>query len=638
MFDLLVYLVRMRDRVVSRDELRRAIWPEINVGPDSITRALGEIRKLLGDRKIIRTYPGRGVRFVGAVKELEVAEPESEATPQGFEPMLSSIDGVLARASMKRGGIRIVIGPPGSGRTTVLAAAEARARAAGLDVIWSTELCEAVREAAARDQPTIVLHDDIHRSISDCDADATVAQITREAIVVIVACCASARRDSRVTRLLAAATRIDPDAIVTLPALDHGALRSLAQRVLGRSASPAAITKLAALTGGNPRFATHVLHIAKQTGRPLETLDRAPRTFSERLHELVVVQLGMLSPDARELLDAVSILDEPFTAEIAADIAELTPIRVADVLAEAATAGFIVHAKDRWAFAQGLVRCVLERDLIPSRRATLHARAAVALDRWLGTPPSQLERIAAHYAAGANVAHPLRALELVRRAAYTAIDAQAFGKASSWLSTALDLEASIAPVDPMRRRELWLELAKTLSRDGQVERAAEAFAAAESLVSQHGHAIRTAFVAIAPVLPQIVDRFYALLFERYPVLRDMFGRSAPLQRRMFGEAIAALADHADDPDWLHGHLDALGRRHAEYGVTNEMYDWARMAFMDAMSDALLPRRLPPDVRATWDRTFGSIAESMKAGAAKVQRITSRRQTRELSALPPASTR
>src|SRR5512143_1189422 len=83
-FDLLVYLVRMRDRVVSRDELRRAIWPEINVGPDSITRALGEIRKLLGDRHIVRTYPSRGVRFVGAVTELEVAEPESEATPLGL--------------------------------------------------------------------------------------------------------------------------------------------------------------------------------------------------------------------------------------------------------------------------------------------------------------------------------------------------------------------------------------------------------------------------------------------------------------------------------------------------------------------------------------------------------------------------
>ncbi|HSD88955.1 MAG TPA: globin, partial [Kofleriaceae bacterium] len=382
---------------------------------------------------------------------------------------------------------------------------------------------------------------------------------------------------------------------------------------------------------------THVLQIAKQIGRPLETLDRSLHTFCERLHELVIAQLGMFSADARALLDAVSILDEPFTAEIAADIAELTPTRVADVLAEVATAGLVVHARDRWAFAQGLVRCVLERDLIPSRRAALHARAAASLDRWLGTPPSQLERIARHYVAGANVAHAPRALELVRRAARAAIDAHAFGQASCWLSTALDLEASITPADPMRRREVWLELAKTLSRDGQVERAAEAFAAAESVVSQHGHAIRAAFFAIAPALPQIIDRFYALLFERYPVLRDMFGRSAPLQRRMFGEAIAALADHADDPDWLHGHLEALGRRHAEYGVTNEMYDWARIAFMDAMSDAVLPRRLPPDAVATWDRTFSSIAESMKSAGANVQRITSRPQTRE-PVRPPASAR
>lgn len=636
-FDLLVYLVQARDRVVPREELRRAIWPEINVGPDSITRALGEVRKLLGNRNLIRTYPSRGVRFLGDVTELE-SEPETKAAPLGLEPILRGIDGVVARTHTTRGALRIVIGPPGSGRTTLLRAIETRARTAGLDVIWSTDLCVAVEQAAVRKQPTIALHDDIHQSLVDCDASALVEVVVRRSVIVIATCCSSARRDPRMTPLLAAAARIDPEAIVTLRALDRAELQSLAETVLGRCASPAAITKLETMTGGNPRFAAHVLHIAKQIGRPLETIDRVPRMFCERLHDLVLSHLGRLGADARELLDAVSILDEPFTTAIAADIAELTPARTADALAEVATAGLVVHANGRWDFAQVLVRCVLERDLIPSRRAMLHARAAASLDRSLGTPPSHLDRIARHYVAGASVAHGPRALEVVRRAAQAAVDARTFDKASSWLYSALDLEASITPVDPTRRRELWLELAKTLLRDGQVERAGDAVAAAESLVDSRGSAIWAAFCAIAPVLPQVVEHFYALLFERHVGLRDMFSRPAPLQRRMFGEAIAALAEHAGDSAWLHEHLEALGRRHAEYGVTNEMYDWARRAFMDAISEALLPRRLPPDVRETWERTLDAITEAMKAAGSTVERITVQRQTREPFDRPRSSAR
>lgn len=594
-FDLLVYLVRERDRVVSREDILRSIWPDTVVGPDSITRALREVRRLLGRADMVRTYPGRGVRFVGAVSGDAITN-ENELV--GIETTVGSIDCVLARAAARRGGLLIVLGPPGSGKSSVVALAAERARAAGL---------------------ATVVHD-LSRATRNVDASDVVAMAATP-VLVIAECCSSMRRDPRVTAVLATASRLDPDAIVTLGVLRKSALATLAERVLGRAVSPAALAKLEALTGGNPRFARHVLHMAKQARRALETLDTLPPSFADRLRDLVLDHVNVVGAHTRTLLDAISILDRPVTFAIAAEVAGIGRCESADALANAAEVGLVVEASPgRWRFAHELVRSVVERELVPSRRATYHARAAVALEHVFGTPFAHLESIARHYVAGASVAHAARALELARQAAKLAIEAHSFGVAARWFATAVDLEAVLEPASPQRRRALWLELAKVLARDGQFERAGEAFVVAESLAASargEGDAVRAAFHAIAAALPQIVERFYELLFSRHPQLSPMFGRSTGLQRRMFGEAIVAYVDHADDPDWLQDHLEALGRRHAEYGVTEEMYAWARSAFLDAMALAFAPKRLAIDVRLTWERTFDSIARTMIAAGAAI---------------------
>ena len=61
-FDVLHYLVRHPQRVVSRRELLRAAWPGLVVTDDSLTQCLIEIRKVLDDREksIVRTVPRRG--------------------------------------------------------------------------------------------------------------------------------------------------------------------------------------------------------------------------------------------------------------------------------------------------------------------------------------------------------------------------------------------------------------------------------------------------------------------------------------------------------------------------------------------------------------------------------------------------
>lgn len=68
-FDVLLYLLRHPQRLVSREELLAAAWPGVLVTDDSLTQCLIEIRKALGDRerKIVRTVPRRGYLFDAAV-------------------------------------------------------------------------------------------------------------------------------------------------------------------------------------------------------------------------------------------------------------------------------------------------------------------------------------------------------------------------------------------------------------------------------------------------------------------------------------------------------------------------------------------------------------------------------------------
>jgi DNA-binding winged helix-turn-helix (wHTH) protein/TolB-like protein len=66
-FDVLRYLAANRGRVVSKDEMFAAVWPDVTVSDDSLVQCISEIRRVLGDENqaLIRTMPRRGYMFVG---------------------------------------------------------------------------------------------------------------------------------------------------------------------------------------------------------------------------------------------------------------------------------------------------------------------------------------------------------------------------------------------------------------------------------------------------------------------------------------------------------------------------------------------------------------------------------------------
>src|SRR5262249_38547186 len=84
-FDLLVYLVRNRDRVVSKDDLLEVVWSGRIVSESTLTSRITAVRKAVGDsgeaQRLIRTLPRKGIRFIGTVREEETPTVAVEARP-----------------------------------------------------------------------------------------------------------------------------------------------------------------------------------------------------------------------------------------------------------------------------------------------------------------------------------------------------------------------------------------------------------------------------------------------------------------------------------------------------------------------------------------------------------------------------
>src|SRR5262244_3772328 len=82
-FEVLRYLVENADRLVTKDELIKAIWPNVVVADESLTHCVSEVRRAIDDRDqtIIRTVPRRGYRFAATVSRDFKCNTEFIAAP-----------------------------------------------------------------------------------------------------------------------------------------------------------------------------------------------------------------------------------------------------------------------------------------------------------------------------------------------------------------------------------------------------------------------------------------------------------------------------------------------------------------------------------------------------------------------------
>ncbi|NYJ08951.1 ATP-binding protein [Petropleomorpha daqingensis] len=351
------------------------------------------------------------------------------------------------------------------------------------------------------------------------------------------------------SRLLVIGTYRDPSgpAGERLDAVLPELLRGPATRAL--PLAPLTEDDVRAYLPGAPDDAVRAAH-RRSGGNPLylRAVARAPADGADdggtELRHLVRTTLTALPPTALDLLDSASVLGEEVDAGRLAAVTARAADGVGADLDAAVAAGVLTAVPDlpgRRRFAHAVVRDAIYADLSPSRREELHRRAAVALEQFTGDDDSGAGVVAGHWLrAASDGPELLRAASWARRAATAATRSLAFDEAARFLATALDA-AERAGTEPGERAELLLELATAEFRAGRFGESLVHATAASDAAAACGRSDLLAPAALtvhdiaAPGFPPAVMR----MCERALAVPSL---PPALRARLLAQSASVLAD------------------------------------------------------------------------------------------------
>ena len=324
------------------------------------------------------------------------------------ERVLDGLRAALAEARRGRGGIVLVVGEAGVGKTVVMRSFSDQA-CASATVLWGAcdalftprplgpfvdiarlsgghlleqveggakphGVATALLEELASSGPSVVVLEDVHWAD---EATLDVLRIVGRRIESVPALLVASYRDDELGRShpLRPVLGELPSRIVT-----RLAVLPLSPEAVATLAEPSDVDsdELFARTGGNPFFVTEIL-AARMSDVP------------DTIRDAVLARTARLDGRARELLDAIAIFPrraEPWLLEA---VASSTPAELEACL----RTGVVMPAHGAVSFRHELARAVVEESIAPDRALALHRRALAAL----ADPPfgkRDLSRLAHH--------------------------------------------------------------------------------------------------------------------------------------------------------------------------------------------------------------------------------------------------
>ena len=125
--------------------------------------------------------------------------------------------------------------------------------------------------------------------------------------------------------------------------------------------------------------------------------------------------------------------------------------------------------------------------------------------------------------------------------------------------------------------------------------------------------VQQSFRLIETIIDDAAGLFYDRLFEIDPSLQRMFHRSRRDQARLLAQTLTVVVKGIDRPTQLRGAVEALGRRHAGYGVRDEHYETVGKALLWTL-EAGLKDAFTPEVRDAWVAAYSWLAYTMQRAA------------------------
>ncbi|GAA4533157.1 BTAD domain-containing putative transcriptional regulator [Amycolatopsis samaneae] len=444
----------------------------------------------------------------------------------GRQDVLAVVDTTLRAAGAGRGGLLLVLGEPGIGKTRVAQAAVERATELGMAVAvgrcpdsegvpelwpWMTVLRALDGEADAQPDRAAVPGSRLHAAI----VTAVVAAAGRRPALLVLEDLHWADRDSlTVLHLVATVVPELPLAVLvtsredTVPAvsgtrcplrrLTEAEVAALAEHELGGPVGPAAARLVHTRSGGNPFHAVELARLARE----VEPVDLAT-AIPEGARELIMRRVRHLPGDARSALLIAAALGEEFDVDLVAEVSGTPRDALLDMLEAGLRHRLLTETEvaSHYRFDHALIRDALRHSVSRLRLAGVHADIATALDRRAtGVADADLlDARAFHWLAAAPAGHAERAVDAGLAAAERAGQVSAHPHQARLLSDVVDvIDNHLAPrnaEDAARLREVLVRLGRACCRSGLQPRATTALRRAIRLAEQSGDPVALATAA-----------------------------------------------------------------------------------------------------------------------------------------------
>ncbi|MDN3669144.1 globin family protein [Echinicola jeungdonensis] len=125
--------------------------------------------------------------------------------------------------------------------------------------------------------------------------------------------------------------------------------------------------------------------------------------------------------------------------------------------------------------------------------------------------------------------------------------------------------------------------------------------------------VQSTFGQVAPIAPQAAEIFYNKLFELDPSLKGLFKGDMKEQGNKLMTMLAAAVKGLDDMKSLVPVVQDLGKRHVDYGVTDEHYDTVAEALLYTLETGL-GKDWNGEVKEAWASVYTVLAKTMKDAA------------------------
>jgi tetratricopeptide (TPR) repeat protein len=518
----------------------------------------------------------------------------------GRAQVLGDLQRFVAEATKGSGGLVLVAGEPGIGKTSLIA--ELAARCTGVHAVWGScwegegapalwpwiqilrelarkrpvardqgmlgrlvpELGEAVPAAeqidehtrfllfdavaaflssSARSAPLLLVLDDLHwADTSTLLLLGFLIPELRKARIAVV----GTYRDVEVPaghvlhRILSARS-----ALVRLTGLERVEVADLVRLVTSADPSAKIAEEIHRATGGNPFFVREMLRFQEAATLP-DSVGEAIRRRVERL-----------SPECRTLLSAASVVGQRVRLDVLARVVTMEPF------AEALGARLMEEddaALGTVRFPHAVVREVLYRDLRPDQRMALHRRVGEALE----TLSADEAELAHHFAQSALLGTASKAVEYAEKAGQRALAMLAYDEAAAHFDRALALLPS---TEEARRAELLIGLGRATRAAGRAEQSHAALERAAQLAVKPELLATAALEFGIEFTAGIVDQAEVRLLEQaltvlpagdQPLRARVLARLAKVllftpaitRRSELSETAAAMARRIGDPATL----------------------------------------------------------------------------------------